>query len=159
MAAKPKRITPVKLNEDQVMLLVDEAVRIDRQQRELDEAKKSIEDTLLTVAISRRKDDGEKTESGGWTVELIGNEGNVVAVTQAGPSMATLDEETFEAQPDIEDYYEMVVKYKPYKDALDRMTDNLSKDRIRQLRPIIQKNGSLRVAYKTKTAEVKPVGR
>lgn len=158
MAAKPKRITPVQLTDDALALLVDEAVIIDRQIRELEESRKSFEDKLLSAAMSRKSDDGEKTESGGWTVELSGHDGNVISVTQAGPSMATLDAETYESNDDLGDYYEEVVKYKPFKDALERMKQELGKDRLKQLKTIIQKAGSIRIGYKTKAAAVKPVG-
>lgn len=159
MAAKPKKITPVELTDDALALIVDEAVSVDRQIRALEDVRKSFEDKLLSAALTRKKDEGEKTESGGWTVELTGHDGNVIAVTQAGPSMATLDSETFETNDDLSDYYEEVVKYKPFKDALERMKEELGKDRLKQLKTIIQKVGSIRIAYKTKTAEVKPVGK
>lgn len=161
MAAKAKtaKLTPQNLSDDAVRILVDEAVNADREERRWGEIKKQYEDQLLTVALSRRGEDGQKTDSGGFTVELEGNSGDVVAVTQAGPSMVSLDDETIQDHGELKKFYERQVKWKPFKDAMDRMKEALGGEFVRKLKAIIQRPGTIRVAYKTKTAEVKPVGK
>lgn len=161
MPSKPKKakLTPQELSDDAVRTLVDEAVNADREERRWGEIRKQYEDQLLSVALSRRVEDGTKTDSGGFTVELEGHSGDVLAVTQAGSSMVSLDDETIQDHPELKKFYERQVKWKPFKDALDRIREALGGETVRKLKAIIQKPGSLRVSYKTKTAEPAAVGK
>lgn len=147
MAKKTK--AEINLTDDAVATLVDECVYLDRDIRNKELAKKDMENVLVGVA-NKRKRDGEKTDGGGWTVELVGHEGNVFQLTQAGPSAASLEHETIVANPELDEFYEEKVTYKPVKDALQRMKEVLGVDVFKTFKDIVTKAGSVRVSYKTK---------
>ena len=147
MAKKTK--AEINLTDDAVATLVDECVYLDRDIRDKELAKKEIETVLVGVA-NKRKRDGEKTDGGGWTVELVGHEGNVFQLTQAGPSAAALDEDTMKSSPELKEFYERKVSFKPIKDALNRMKELLGVDLFKTYKDIVIKAGSVRVSYKTK---------
>lgn len=147
MAKKTK--AEINLTDDAVATLVDECVYLDREIRDKELAKKEMETVLVGVA-NKRKRDGEKTDGGGWTVELVGHEGNVFQLTQAGPSAASVDPEIIEKYPELDEFYEEKVTYKPMKDALNRMKEALGMDVFKSLKALVTKAGSVRVSYKTK---------
>ncbi len=137
--------------------LVDRALAIDRQRRELEKELEGIEAVLIEHATENRKEDGDKTDGGGWTVDVTGASGQVVTVVQAGPSVKSLKDDSKDLHAvrqvlgaQFKDLYTPELTYKPiegYRDAIKVTLDGATR---RSLLKLATKNGSLRVNYKTK---------
>ncbi len=159
-AAKAVELKPEDLSEKDVLRLVDQAVQKDRYIRELEKELKTIEATLVAVATLRKKTDGSATESGGWSVDLPGLEGDVCKVTQAGPGVKTLSAEDFAELrnqfPEIPRLFERVVKWAPIE-SFDTEIKTWVPDAVerRKLVTNVQKKGTLRVGYQTKESAAK----
>lgn len=142
--------------------LVDRAIAIDRQRRELDEELEGIEAVLKEHAEANRKEEGDKTDGGGWTVDITGASGQVVTVVQAGPSVKSLKDDSKDLLAvrqvlgaGFKELYVPELTYKPiegYRDAIKVTLDGATR---RALLKLATKNGSLRVNYKTKKTAIK----
>lgn len=137
--------------------LVDKAIDLDRQRRVIDKELEEIEAQLIAHATANRKEDGEVTDGGGWTVDVIGASGEVAKVVQAGPSMKSLKDESKDLLAlrqvlgaTFKELYRPELAYKPVDDIRDAAKALLDTPTRRQFTKLAQKAGSLRVAYNTK---------
>lgn len=142
--------------------LVDRALAIDRQRRELEKELEGIEAVLIEHATENRKEEGDKTDGGGWTVDVAGASGQVVTVVQAGPSIKSLKDDSTDLVAvrqilgaDFKQFYSSEVVYKPVEGWRDAIKVQLDTPTRRALTKIAQKSGSLRVNYKTKKTAAK----
>lgn len=142
--------------------LVDKAIALDRQRREIEKELEEVETQIIAHATENRKEDGEATDGGGWTVDVIGASGEVAKVVQAGPSMKSLKEDSRDLLAirqilgaQFKDFYRHEITYKPIEDIRDAVKVALDTPTRRSFTKFAQKAGSLRVAYNTKKTATK----
>lgn len=142
--------------------LVDKAIALDRQRREIEKELEEVETQIITHATENRKEDGEATDGGGWTVDVVGASGEVAKVVQAGPSMKSFKDESKDLLAlrqvlgaTFKELYRPELAYKPVDNIRDAAKALLDTPTRRQFTKLAQKAGSLRVAYNTKKTATK----
>ena len=142
--------------------LVDRAIALDRQRRELEKELEGIEEQIIVHAIENRKEDGEATDGGGWTVDVVGASGETAKVTQAGASVKSLKDDSKDylavrqvLGAQFKDFYRPELTYKPIENWRDAIKVTLDTPTRRSLNKLATKAGSLRVAYATKKSASK----
>lgn len=142
--------------------LVDQAIALDRECRKIEEKLKGIEATIIEHALEIRKDEGESTDGGGWSVDVVGDSGEAAKVTQAGKSAKALAEEDADLATirqilgaSFKELYETKISYSLVKGWRDAIGVKLDTPTRRAFLKKGTKAGALKVAYATKKSASK----